>query len=363
MRFLRKTWYCAGWSADIGRKPLRRKIIGQPLVLYRTEGGMAVVLADICPHRFAALSLGRLTGDEIECAYHGLRFDQHGMCVHNPHGSVIPDGLRVREFPVAERDGLIWIWLGEPAEADENKITRFPELNRPDDFAYTRGVTLVMPLSYELITDNLMDLSHVAFVHADSLGNESLVPGQIATRHEGDAIWSERIGLNGSAPRAFWATGGCKQGDQVDYWIDMRWTAPANFYLYGGITAPGAPRKEGSEISSVQILTPASPDESYYFVKHLRNYQRDDEEMTRLLEDSIVDAFTNEDEPIIKSVTENMAGQDFWKLKPAILPCDAAAIRVRRTRERMLRQESSSSPDNGEHDAEGELVGPKNSDE
>lgn len=201
-----------------------------------------------------------------------------------------------------------------------------------------------MPLSYELITDNLMDLSHVAYVHADSLGNDKLVPGETRTRRsDGDAIWSDRIGYSGSAPPAFWATGACKQGELVDYWVDMRWTAPANFYLYGGITTPGGVREEGAEISSVQILTPASADHTYYFVKHFRNYARDDDEMTRVLEQAIADAFRNEDEPIIQIVTENMAGKDFWDMKPAILPCDAAAIRVRRAREQMLRHEAAGS--------------------
>lgn len=339
MRFLQNAWYSAGWSADFGREALARKIIDNPIVLFRSEAGGLVALLDTCPHRFAALSLGKLVGSQIECPYHGLRFDEQGMCVHNPHGPIIPEGARVRRFPVAEYDGLVWVWMGRAGEADESLITRFPVLNQSDHFAYTRGLTMEMSLSYELITDNLMDLSHTAFIHADSLGSDCLVPGQIDTRHEGDAIWSDRIGFNGSAPRAFWATGGCKQDDRVDYWTDIRWTAPANFYIYAGVTRPGTPREQGSEISSVQILTPASADQTYYFIKHFRDYERDDDAMTAVLEKAILDAFANEDEPMIASSTRNMAGRDFWQMKPVVLPCDAAAIRVRRTREKMLRDD------------------------
>jgi phenylpropionate dioxygenase-like ring-hydroxylating dioxygenase large terminal subunit len=339
MQFLRNTWYAAAWSEDIGRKPFDRKIIDQPIVLYRTQAGEVVALFGVCPHRFASLSLGKLVHDEIECAYHGLRFDRSGVCVHNPHGPVIPDRARVRKFTVVERDGIVWIWMGKAEEADESKITRFPMLNRPDHFTYTRGQTMQMPLSYELITDNLMDLSHVAFIHADSLGSDCLVPGQTATRREGNAIWSDRIGFNGSAPTAFWASRACKQDDRVDYWIDMRWSAPANFYLYGGVTPPGRPREEGKEISSVQILTPASANQTHYLIKHFRNYEREDADMTRLIEKSIIDAFANEDEPIIARVTENMAGRSFWDMQPVVLQCDSAAIRVRRARDKMLREE------------------------
>jgi phenylpropionate dioxygenase-like ring-hydroxylating dioxygenase large terminal subunit len=343
MQFLQNVWYAAGWSVDVGRKPLGRKIIDQPIVLYRTEAGEAVALHDMCSHRFAPLSLGKVVNDDIECPYHGLRYDCSGTCIGNPHGPVIPKGARVRKFPVVECDGIVWVWTGKAEEADERKITRFPMLHLPDHFTYTRGLTMEMPQSYELITDNLMDLSHVAYIHADSLGNERLVPGQITTRHEADAIWSDRIGFNGSVPRAFWATGACKQDDRVDYWIDMRWTAPANFYLYGGITASGKPREEGAEISSVQILTPASAARTYYFIKLFRNYQREDAEMTTLLGQSVLDAFASEDEPMIARIAENMAGRDFWKMKPVVLPCDSAAIRVRRARERMLREESQAS--------------------
>ncbi|MFY9349957.1 MAG: aromatic ring-hydroxylating dioxygenase subunit alpha [Sphingobium sp.] len=345
MRFLENLWYAAGWGADVGRTPLARRIIDQPVVLYRKEDGGLVALADMCPHRFSPLSLGKVKGDDIECLYHGLRFDCSGKCVGNPHGPVIPAGAVVRQYPVAEYDGLVWVWMGDVALADESRITRFPMLNRPDHFTYTKGQTMEMPLNYELLTDNLMDLSHVAFTHADSLGSDGLVPGEIGVRHEGDAIWSDRIGRNGSAPACFWASRACAAEDRVDYWLDIRWTPPASFYLYCGITKPGAPREEGKELSSVQILTPASANQTYYFIKHFRDYEREDDEMTTVIAKAIVDAFATEDEPMIARVSENMAGRDFWKMKPVILPCDGAAVRVRRVREQMLREQERRTDD------------------
>lgn len=339
-RFLRNTWYAAGWAADIGQEPVARTIIDEPVLLYRTEQGEVVALSNICPHRFAALNLGKLVHDQIECAYHGLRFDSRGVCVHNPHGPIIPDKARLRKFPVLQCDGLVWVWMGPDDEADERKITRFPELNRPDHFTYTRGITMEMPLSYELITDNLMDLSHTAFIHADTLGSECLVPGETATRHDGEAIWSDRVGINGTPPRAFWETGACRRDERIDYWIDIRWTPPATFFIYGGVTPTGTPRENGSELSSVQILTPASEGVTYYFIKHLRDYERDNVEMTKVMEQVIRNAFANEDEPMIASVTDNMMGREFWSMRPVILPCDNAAVRVRRKREQMIREEN-----------------------
>jgi vanillate O-demethylase monooxygenase subunit len=232
--------------------------------------------------------------------------------------------------------------MGPAHEADQGKITRFPMLNQPDHFTYTEGQTIEMPLSYELLTDNLMDLSHVAFTHAVSLGSDCLVPGIIGTRHEGEAIWSDRMGYNGSAPLCFSASGACSADDRIDYWIDIRWNAPANFYLYCGVTKPGKSREEGSELSSVQILTPCSSTQSYYFVKHFRDYAREDDDMTKVIAKSVFDAFVNEDEPMIARVAQNMDGRDFWEMRPLILPSDAAAIRVRRVRDKMLREEEMS---------------------
>jgi nitrite reductase/ring-hydroxylating ferredoxin subunit len=341
MQFIKNIWYAGGWGADIGRDPLVRKITGTPVVLYRTEAGEAVALSNICPHRFASLGSGRLNGDDIECPYHGLRFGTDGRCVHNPHGPVIPENAKVRSFPVAERDGLVWIWMGEVELADESLIARFPMLDQHERFAYTSGQTMIMQVNYELITDNLLDISHAAYIHAEYFGSENLVPGKIATRREGNAIWSDRVALNSSAPKIFWETGACEPDDRVDFWVDTQWTAPANFYLYGGIAKPGHSRDECKEVSTVQILTPISETETYYFYTHFRNYRQDDVAMTEAMEAAIVDVFRNEDEATMLPVQENMGASDFWDLRPVILPGDNAAVQVRRARERLLKAEVS----------------------
>lgn len=166
-----------------------------------------------------------------------------------------------------------------------------------------------MPLSYEVLTDNLMDLSHVAFTHATILGNHTLVPVETAVRHEGRSIWSDRVGRNGAPQPVFADSGACP------------------------------PDEKGAELSRVQILTPASADLTYYFVKHFRDYKRDDDAMTLGIANAVVYAFETEDEPMIARVTQNMKGREFWSMRPVILPCDAGAVRVRRLREKMIRDE------------------------
>ena len=104
-------WYMAGWTGDVAEAPLRRVICNHPMVFYRTSDGRLAVLRDRCPHRFAPLSLGSVDADLIACPYHGLKFDRSGACVHNPFGAP-PANAQVETFPVAERDGIIWVWTG-----------------------------------------------------------------------------------------------------------------------------------------------------------------------------------------------------------------------------------------------------------
>ena len=87
-----------------------------------------VALEDTCPHRFYPLSKGQLIGDAVECGYHGLQFDCSGRCQLVPGQDKIPDSAKVRSFPVVQRWGWIWIWMGDPALADEGLIIDIPQL-------------------------------------------------------------------------------------------------------------------------------------------------------------------------------------------------------------------------------------------
>ena len=100
MPFIQNIWYAAGWANELADNLVPRTLLREPVVLYRTEGGKAVALADRCAHRFVPLSRGKRKGDIIECGYHGLCFDASGACVFNPHGDhTIPRAARVRAIP------------------------------------------------------------------------------------------------------------------------------------------------------------------------------------------------------------------------------------------------------------------------
>ena len=164
MAFLKNCWYVAAHPSEVGREPLARTILNEKLMMYRGEDGRGHALGNVCPHRFAFLSKGKLVGDVIECPYHGLRFDTTGACVHNPHGDgTIPPHARVKSYPFVERHGLFWIWMGNVARADPEIIPDFSALVQ-DGFAPVHGY-LQIQANYQLLVDNLMDLTHIEFLH------------------------------------------------------------------------------------------------------------------------------------------------------------------------------------------------------
>ena len=117
--FLRNYWYVAAWARDLGREPLARIMLNEPVVLFRKRDGTPVALEDRCIHRRLPLSMGRLIGDDIQCHYHGLVFDGTGACIKIPGQERIASAVRVKSYPVVERNQCIFVWMGDPDAPDE----------------------------------------------------------------------------------------------------------------------------------------------------------------------------------------------------------------------------------------------------
>jgi len=108
-----------------------------------------------------------LLGDVIECGYHGLQFDYSGTCVFAPTQDRIPSTAKVRQYPVVEKWGFVWVWMGAPDHADKELIFQIPNYEN-SDWGMTKGGTLDIRCHYLWLTDNLLDPSHVAWVHKTS---------------------------------------------------------------------------------------------------------------------------------------------------------------------------------------------------
>lgn len=166
-------WYVAAWDHEVTRKPMSRRIADRPLALYRTEDGKAVALADACWHRLAPLSMGKtLAKDQIQCPYHGIIYNSAGRCVSMPAQETINPSATVPSFPVIERYRYVWVWLGDPTRADPDLIPDMHQMSS-DEWAGD-GQTIFAPCNYQLVLDNLMDLTHEEFVHSSSIGQDEL---------------------------------------------------------------------------------------------------------------------------------------------------------------------------------------------
>jgi phenylpropionate dioxygenase-like ring-hydroxylating dioxygenase large terminal subunit len=111
-----------------------------------------------------------MCGDHLACGYHGLKFDVSGRCVEVPGQSLIPRGAKVRSYPVCEKWGAVWIWMGEPARADASKVPSLPWLADPK-WTATPGY-IHLKSNYQFLIDNLLDLTHVSYVHKKTLAGD-----------------------------------------------------------------------------------------------------------------------------------------------------------------------------------------------
>jgi vanillate O-demethylase monooxygenase subunit len=171
MKFVRNAWYVAAWHDEVSSDtPFASVIAEQPIVMYRRSDNAVVALEDRCSHRCAPLSKGRVEGDAVRCWYHGLLFGAAGECLEMPGQDKIPPGFDIHRYPSVEKEGWIWVWLGDPAVADENAI---PSCKLNEGGIDYRSGHLNYTAHYELINDNLCDLSHVAYVHENTLARDA----------------------------------------------------------------------------------------------------------------------------------------------------------------------------------------------
>lgn len=168
MSYARDAWYVADWSHALGENPLGVALMGEPIVLWRDAAGGVRAFEDRCVHRLAPLSLGRCEGDALRCMYHGLRYDTAGRVDEIPGQDLIPKGAQVRCYPVVERHDWIWVWPGDPQRADPALIPPVVGLSDPD-WVLGHG-DLKYAAEARLICDNLLDFSHLTYVHADMFG-------------------------------------------------------------------------------------------------------------------------------------------------------------------------------------------------
>ncbi len=333
MSYLRNAWTVAAWANElVPGQLLARTLLDEPLVLFRDAEGRPKALLDRCPHRFAPLSMGTLCdgGAAVQCPYHGLRFDGSGACVHNPHGDGrIPAAAQVRTYPVVERWSAIWIWMGDAALADPALIPVFA-FNDPAHWAVGTGA-MVVDAPYELEIDNILDLSHIEFMHP-LFASDAVRRAEVRCEQEGEAVWSKRFMADDHEVPDFLREAFQVPEGPIDRWLNVRWHAPAVMALWAGGVAHGRPPEQGTVSQQMHCFTPETAQRTHYFysIAFPRAMGPLAEQLATQNVATLRAPFEQEDKPIVEAVGRRMGGASLFDLKPVLLAGDAAAVRARR---------------------------------
>lgn len=330
-RFVRDCWYVIAWSHEVPPGALfARRVAGESVVLFRRADGSLTALENKCPHRHAPLSMGRLEEDCVRCMYHGLKFDAGGRCVEVPGQAATPAVLRVRSLPVVERKRWIWVWTGEPARADAARIPDTFSLDSPD-WRYEPAY-LHYQADHLLIADNVLDFSHLSYVHEKTLGGSPAIAAaraRVEKLPNGVRIHRE---VTGVPPSPLHVSLGMPDGE-VDRWWTYDYTIPGILLLDSGVRpSKDAPGKR-LHFHSCQAIVPESATTSHYFFMQAHDFALDDAALTRSLYEGVMTAFI-EDKTMIEAQAKLIA-----ETPPAPmigLPMDAALTQYRRLYEAAL---------------------------
>ena len=255
--YVRNAWYVAAWSDDIGDGQLvARTIMDEPIVLYRKADGSVAAIEDRCAHRFAPLSMGKIVrGDRIQCPYHGLEFDGTGACVHNPHGAkTIPSRARLKSYPVVEstrRSGSGWA-TRRPTPAKCRTSACSTTCRR---LHTTKRDSIVIRANYQLIIDNLLDLSHTSYLHEGISAMPTPWNPRSPSSRTATMWWSAGTPPIRRRPACSLSSGRTIR-PRVDKFTKMRWMAPSTLRLVTGICKMGAAPDTGTGYHAIHMLTP-----------------------------------------------------------------------------------------------------------
>lgn len=331
--FVHDCWYVAAFENELSRSPMGRRILDEPIVMYRLEDGTPVALEDRCCHRGLPLSMGETVGDKLRCNYHGLMFSSDGHCVEVPGQRTVPGAAKVRVYPVAQRGPVIWIWMGDSSKADETLIPSYP-WHVDAGWRWKSGV-FHFECNYELLHDNLLDLSHVAYVHRYTIGGDPEVHFNTETKvtrtERGLSLARWMIGSN--PPPTYSKLVPFK--GSVDRWQEVDFY-PGLISLYSGAIDSGkegleGPRNGGFQMRLFDAVTPETDSSTHNFFSAGHNFRLDDSAITDLLFDEL--ARTVNEDIVVLNAQQARAAEGSRKFVDIRL--DAAGLQARRILEQM----------------------------
>jgi phenylpropionate dioxygenase-like ring-hydroxylating dioxygenase large terminal subunit len=327
--FVFDCWYVAGFAWEFDRSLRARTLLGRPLVLFQSEDGQPRALSDRCIHRSYPLSKSRLDGDTIVCGYHGLRYDARGDCIEAPSlREGCPKGLGVRSYALREQGPLVWIWMGDGDPAPKLPLGDWvasPAWPASQQYYH-------LPASYVALHENLLDLTHLSFLHANSFGTPDFATAPYEVEIDDAAgrfrlkrsvlptrlppVWSEPTGLTGrDAARITTST----------------FAGPSAHTVNGVFCALDVPEDEraDTQIITAHLPTPETATSTHYFIHHGRNFAIERPEVTQFMQQQLAIAFTEDLVGLaaIEDLVARTGEDDFYEVS---LSSDKAGLAMRR---------------------------------
>lgn len=337
--FLMNAWYVAAWSSDITTAPLGRTLLNEPVVFFRGADGEIAALEDRCCHRGMPLSHGMVIENDIRCEYHGMLFDKGGQCVGIPGQDAIPTNACIRSFPVAERDQIVWIWMGDPDLADPETIVRYPW----HDAWPNRTKTESLACNYLLVSDNLLDQTHSAYVHKSTLASDpdAYATAKMDIDRTPDGVRFTRWMLN-CMPPGIYARAVDFEG-RVDRWQEFEYVAPSCILQFTGAKNVGegayeaGDRDGGFGLRIFYGITPETEDRSWFIWSAANGHCQDDPSATDQLFHELELAFKEDEDVLVaqQQTLSRLGNRPFVNIAS-----DGARVQARRALERKIAAEA-----------------------
>ena len=310
-------WYHAAWCTELetGAKPLARTLLNEDVVIYRDKDGKANILEDRCCHRATPLRLGEVVEEGLQCGYHGLIFDGDGQCVKVPGSKTVPPKAKVRSYPVVEKQEIIWVWMGDPARSDATQIIDFPWNDDHENWPHIHDMYEI-ECNYSLTVDNLMDFTHIPYIHRKTIGGGDQ-SGQVNASMDVTPTdtgvhyirWMEDI----EPPPTYKLAAGWDDDVKCDRWQEFEYVVPATVIQWTGALEVGRDAREsrgdkpgGFNLRLYHSITPRTESSCYYFWTPHNGYKPKDAEATKILHEQIAFTF-NEDLEFLESQQACMA--------------------------------------------------------
>jgi phenylpropionate dioxygenase-like ring-hydroxylating dioxygenase large terminal subunit len=302
---LRNVWYVAAFSNELKvGEPLGRTYLGEPVALFRTESGKVKAVLDRCSHRAMPLSEGHVDGEVIRCPYHGMEFGGDGVCKRIPGQDRISANANIRAFPIHETDNMIWIWMGDPALADPEKIIGNPE--HVDPKWTWKNFYFHVEADWQLLVDNILDLTHLPYIHANTIGGnpEQHYNAEMEVIADGERVELLRKLPNSIPPKSYIDAGGFK--GRVDRWQEVRFHPEMGMVMRvnaggcdAGTGAYEGKRDHGFMLANIHCITPET-ETSLHYIWSIATTASPESGVPEVLFDQFFDTITEDEETIAK---------------------------------------------------------------